>query len=75
MSTYRVSASARIFTAKSGKEYANIKIKCGDRSINFDPDCWLDLREEIEAAYTEAISMKMDLITKRTIEHGRQDRR
>ena len=52
----------------SGKEYANIKIRCGDRAISFDPSHVDDLVDGLSKAKALADSEKQRLILERTPE-------
>lgn len=57
---------AKVVLGKGDKAYSNIRIRCGDRDVLFDPEHWPGLREELDQAYLEAVSKKNKLIIERT---------
>jgi hypothetical protein len=58
-------ATAKVVLGRGDKAYSNIRIRCGDRDILFDPDQWPSLRDQGDAAYDDAIAVKSQLIEER----------
>jgi len=66
VASFQPKADTHVTRSRAGLDYSNVRIKCGDRAILFDPDHVPDLINQLERAHDEAQATKSRLVKERS---------